>query len=230
MPGKNYPFPLPTGLAPFTVQESGITVTSSDKPHLLYLCHRIPYPPDKGDKIRSWHLLRYLVERYEVHLGTFIDDENDWQYVEFVKSMCADTCFIGLNPTMARIRSLTALPCNRPLTLDYYRSQQLVRWVAQYCEQFRNTPVIVFSSAVAQFAMNPLQGFSHRVIDFVDIDSDKWRQYAKSQQAPMRWVYQREAKKLFAAEKAICRAFDHSLFVSKKEADTFCDMAPELAR
>ena len=48
------------------------------KEPLLFLCHRIPYPPNKGDKIRSWNLLRYLCEHYRVYLGTFIDDAEDW--------------------------------------------------------------------------------------------------------------------------------------------------------
>ena len=47
---------------------------SSDRPHLLFLCHRIPYPPNKGDKIRSFHLLRALAGRYQVHLGCFVDE------------------------------------------------------------------------------------------------------------------------------------------------------------
>ncbi len=47
---------------------------------LLFLAHRIPYPPNKGDKIRSYHFLKYLAERYQIYLGTFIDDANDWQY------------------------------------------------------------------------------------------------------------------------------------------------------
>lgn len=50
------------------------------KPGLLFLCHRIPYPPNKGDKIRSYNLLLWLAERFDVSLGAFIDNEDDWQY------------------------------------------------------------------------------------------------------------------------------------------------------
>ena len=85
--------------------------------HLLYLTHRIPYPPNKGDKIRSYHLLKYLAQHYHVHLGTFIDDPDDWQYVDTVKQLCEDTHFASLNPRTARLRSLGALMMNRPLNL-----------------------------------------------------------------------------------------------------------------
>lgn len=57
---------------------------------LLFLAHRLPYPPNKGDKIRSYHMLRYLARRYRVYLGTFIDDPEDWQYLETLQALCAE--------------------------------------------------------------------------------------------------------------------------------------------
>ena len=88
--------------------------------NLLYLTHRIPYPPNKGDKIRSYHLLKYLSERYRVYLGTFIDVEEDWQYTEKVKNLCVDTCLIKLNPKIAKLRCLAGFATGNPLTLPYY--------------------------------------------------------------------------------------------------------------
>ncbi len=96
---------------------------------LLFLVHRMPYPPNKGDKIRSYHLLKHLSERYRVHLGTFIDDEHDWTYVDKVKSLCGETCFVRLNPLAAKVRSLTGLATNQPLSLPYYDNASLQAWV-----------------------------------------------------------------------------------------------------
>ena len=89
--------------------------------NLLYLVHRIPYPPNKGDKIRSYHLLKHLSQHYHVYLGTVIDDENDWKYVEKVKELCSEACFIKLHPLAARVRSLLGMLTNHPLTLPYYK-------------------------------------------------------------------------------------------------------------
>jgi hypothetical protein len=75
---------------------------------LLFLAHRIPYPPDKGDKIRSFHLLRHLARRYLVHLGAFIDDPRDWSHVEQVKEICGETCFVALHAARAKLRSHAA--------------------------------------------------------------------------------------------------------------------------
>jgi sugar transferase (PEP-CTERM/EpsH1 system associated) len=192
--------------------------------HLLYLVHRIPYPPNKGDKIRSYHLLKHLAERYHVHLGTFIDDANDWQYVDKVKQLCADTCFAELKPKLARVRSLGALFANRSLSVDYYRHAELQTWANQVVKQHDIQRVLVFSSPMAQYAMDLRD--TRRVIDFVDIDSDKWRQYAEKKHWPMSWLYAHEARQLLRYEQHVAQAFDASLFVSQPEADLFKQLAP----
>jgi sugar transferase (PEP-CTERM/EpsH1 system associated) len=203
--------------------------------HLLFLAHRIPYPPNKGDKIRSWHLLRHVAQRYHVHLGTFIDDAEDWQYVDTVKQVCTDTHFSRLSPRRAKLQSLTGLFANRPLTLDYYRDAGLQSWVTETIRKHQINKVLVFSSAMAQFMPPPdatsrsASSQARRVIDFVDVDSDKWAQYASSKAWPMKWIYQREAVKLLEYERGVAADFDASLFVSPEEASLFRSLASESA-
>ena len=195
------------------------------KENLLFLVHRIPFPPNKGDKIRSYHLLKHLVQKYTVHLGTFIDDQNDLQYVEAVKQWCGESHFERLNPTKAKLGSVTALLRNRPLSLDYYRSAEMQTWVDSTIKKQAITKIVVFSSAMAQFV--EFQSETRRVIDFVDIDSDKWQQYASKKIWPMSWLYQREGRTLLAYERKIARTCDASLFVSQAESDLFKKLAPE---
>lgn len=197
------------------------------KENLLLLVHRIPYPPNKGDKIRSYHLLKHLAKSYTVHLGTFIDDQNDLQYVETVKQWCADSYFERLNPTMAKLASVTALLVNRPLSLDYYRSAAMQEWVSKTVDAHSITKIAVFSSVMAQFV--EAYPKTRRVIDFVDIDSDKWLQYASKKVWAMSWLYQREGRTLLAYERKIASTCDASLFVSEAEAGLFKKLAPESA-
>ncbi|MGZ3157882.1 MAG: TIGR03087 family PEP-CTERM/XrtA system glycosyltransferase [Burkholderiaceae bacterium] len=193
--------------------------------HVLFLVHRIPYPPNKGDKIRSYHLLKHLAQRYRVHLGTFIDDPDDWQYVDKVKSLCGETHFANLNPRTAKIRSLRGLAAGRPLSLDYYQDAGLQSWVSKTMKEQPISRILVFSSAMAQFVMQ--EKSTRRVIDFVDIDSDKWRQYADKKVWPMSWLYRREGRQLLRYERQVARDFDASLFVSDTEARLFRQLAPE---
>ena len=192
---------------------------------LLLLIHRIPYPPNKGDKIRSYNLLKHLARDYRVHLATFVDDADDWQHVPTVEALCASSHFAALNPMLARVRSLGALLKNRSLSLDYYQDAGLQRWVDQTVAAHAIKRVLVFSSAMAQYADKFPQ--ARRVIDFCDVDSDKWRQYADKKSWPMSWLYRHEARQLLRYERQVARAYDASLFVSAPEADLFRQLAPE---
>ncbi|HMV72039.1 MAG TPA: TIGR03087 family PEP-CTERM/XrtA system glycosyltransferase, partial [Pseudomonadales bacterium] len=200
------------------------------KPPLLFLCHRIPFPPNKGDKIRAWNLLRYLCEHYRVYLGTFIDDPADWAHTGAIEEICAGCRFIGLTPHLAKLNSLSAFVTGRALSLPYYRSRRLRRWVETTVADQQIRRVLVYSSAMAQYATDQRLGFQRRVIDFVDVDSDKWRQYAQDKRWPMSWVYRREADYLFRYERHLAESFDACLFVSSAEAELFRQLAPELAR
>jgi sugar transferase (PEP-CTERM/EpsH1 system associated) len=192
---------------------------------LLLLIHRIPYPPNKGDKIRSYHLLKHLARHYRVHLATFVDDPDDWQHVPHVQSLCASSHFARMNPLACRVRSLTALLKNRSLSLEYYRDAGLGDWVRQTVGKHDVKRMLVFSSAMAQYA-DPYRS-ARRVVDFVDVDSDKWRQYAQQKRWPMSWLYGYEARQLLRYERQVAREYDASLFVSAPEAELFRQLAPE---
>jgi sugar transferase (PEP-CTERM/EpsH1 system associated) len=194
---------------------------------LLLLVHRMPYPPNKGDKIRSWHLLKHLAQRYRVHLATFIDDPDDWQHVPTVQAVCASAHFAPLSPRAARVRSLGALLHNRSLSYDFYRSGALRRWVDDTMRRHGIGRIVVFSSPMAQYAEAWPQ--ARRIIDFVDVDSDKWRQYAERKPWPASMVFDYEASRLLRYERQVAASFDASLFVSEPEAALFRSLAPESA-
>jgi sugar transferase (PEP-CTERM/EpsH1 system associated) len=193
---------------------------------LLFLAHRIPYPPSKGDKIRAWHFLRHLAEKRRVHLGCFVDDEQDWAHVPFLEKLGGETCFVPLRRARALVRSLPALLTERPLTEPYYRDARLADWVGRLRRE-RPMTVFAYSSSMAQYIMEGPA--SVRVIDFVDVDSEKWRDYAARKRWPTAAIYRREGRALLGAEREIARVFDASVFVSDAEADLFRRLAPESA-
>jgi len=203
--------------------------SGKETPELLFLAHRIPYPPDKGDKIRSWNILRRLADRYRVHLGCFVDDAGDWRHTATLREICASCCFAELRQPIARIRSLGGLWSRRPLSVPYYRDAGLAAWTEGLFSEHRIERVFAFSSPMAQYAMSAAHRRTRKVIDFVDVDSDKWRQYAEKKTGPSRWIYAREARTLLAFERTVAAEFDASLFVSPDEAHLFRTLAPESA-
>lgn len=199
------------------------------KPALLFLCHRIPYPPNKGDKIRSFHLLQYLAQHFRIYLATFIDDDADWQYTDKVSDFCEDAIFEALDPKKARLHSLSGLLHGQALSVPYYANRRLAAWVDTRVAEHGIDRVIVYSSAMAQYVERDPGRFRRKVIDFVDVDSDKWQQYARKKRWPMSWIYRREGQRLFTYDQKMARLFDASLFVCSTEADLFRQLAPKTA-
>lgn len=195
--------------------------------NILYLVHRLPYPPDKGDKVRSYHLLKHLLVRHRVFLGTFIDDPADRRHLDIVRGLCADLHVARIEPRLARIKSLSGLLTGEALTLPYYRAGGLRDWVARTLRERGIDAVVVFSSAMAQYVDAAL-GLP-LLVDFVDVDSAKWTQYAPAHRWPMSWLYRREGERLLAFERAVAARSTRGFFVTDNEADLFRRLAPECA-
>ncbi len=195
---------------------------------ILFLAHRIPYPPDKGDKIRSWNILRHLAERHVVHLGCFIDDPDDFAHVDRLRALCGDCRFISLAPRMARLMALRGLVTGEALSLTYYRHPALARWVDEIVARPGLGGIFLFSSPMAQYV--PDTGTEMPIVmDFVDVDSDKWAQYARTKPWPLSALYRREARRLLDFERQVAARATCSLFVSPAEAALFRRLAPDSA-
>ncbi|EED33960.1 sugar transferase, PEP-CTERM/EpsH1 system associated [gamma proteobacterium NOR5-3] len=204
----------------------------ADKPALLFLAHRIPYPPNKGDKIRSFHILKRLSEHFSVHLGTFIDDPEDWQYCSAVSAFCAQAHFVERKPRWHKLRALSGLLSGKALSVAYYASGDMQQWVDRQLREFAIEQAVLFCSPMAQFigAGHPgLPSTKRTVIDFVDLDSEKWSQYAATHGGIMRLLYAREGRALLAHERRAAGVADQSFFVSEPEAALFRERAPEVA-
>jgi sugar transferase (PEP-CTERM/EpsH1 system associated) len=198
--------------------------------NVLYLVHRLPYPPNKGDKVRSFHLLKHLVTSHKVFLGTFVDDPDDEVHIETVRAMCAELHVSRINPRVAKLRSLAGLLDGRPLSLAYYADRGMREWVARTMAANPIDVSVVFSSAMGQYVVgggtlpsNPM------LVDFVDVDSAKWTQYAAKHRWPLSWVYNREGARLLAYERQLASRARKSFFVTESESNLFKRMAPECA-
>jgi len=190
---------------------------------LLYLVHRIPYPPNKGDKIRAWHILDYLCQRHRVHLGCFVDEPSDFQHIAPLRARCASNHFEPLHPAAARLRSTRGLWTGEPLSLPYYRTAAMRQWVDATLARHPISSALAFSTPMAQYLPRNL----HRVLDMVDVDSQKWHAYGDTQAWPLSAFYRREAERLLRYERGMAQQFDHVTLVSPAEMALFRSLAPE---
>lgn len=196
--------------------------------NVLYLVHRMPYPPDKGDKVRSYHLLRHLLQKHRVFLGTFMDDPEDEQHLPALKALCPDLCVLPLNPRWGKLKSLTGLLSGEALTLAYYRHPVLQRWVQKVVAQHGIDVSVVFSSAMAPYAQALLPQVP-MLLDLVDVDSAKWTQYAPNHRWPLSWLYRREGRTLLAFEAQAALQSRRTFLVTPNETALFQRLAPQAA-
>lgn len=197
------------------------------KPALLFLVHRIPFPPNKGDKIRSFNMMKQLSQAFEIHLGCFIDDDEDLGFDQDLLAFCKSIQCIQQNKLLCKVKGLAGFLTNKPITLPYYHSHEMQRWVDETIVEQQVQRVLIFSAAMAQFVEPHLPNIKHSVLDFVDVDSDKWRQYAAEKSGIKAWFYNREARLLQSYETNMANAFDFSTFVSDDEASMFTSLIPK---
>jgi sugar transferase (PEP-CTERM/EpsH1 system associated) len=188
---------------------------------ILFLSHRIPFPPNKGDKIRSLAMITHLAKQHRVHLACFVDDPNDMAYVDHVRHIVGGEClFVPLKPVMKWARAASALITGKPITTAYFGSRTMRRWVNELVKRHPIDRAIVYSTAMAPYILDE-SGFNPaRVIfDMQDMDSDKWRQYASSS----------NLAKLLGLERLAAAQFGVTTLVSPYEAASFAAIAPESA-
>lgn len=183
---------------------------------ILYLAHRIPYPPNKGDKLRSFHQLQYLAQRHRVWCACFIDDPGDWRHVPHLCELCADVAAFELQPRAARWRALRSLLSGGTATCGYFHDARLAAALTAWSKQVRFDSVVAFSSSMVPYALQVPA--ARRVLDLCDCDSQKWLDYARSSLPPKKWLYAVEGRRLASFENKCVWLFDETIVITRSEA------------
>lgn len=186
---------------------------------ILFLCHRIPFPPDRGDKIRSYHLLKRLAEIAPVHVGCFADDDRDMGFAADMAGLTASQCV--LKRDRSRVKAgLAGLIKRQPILVSLFDSPALHDWVRRTLADRPIAAVVAYSAQMAHF-VPALPGGVRFLMDFVDFDSAKYAAYGQAGSGPMSWINRREGRTLLAFERAAAARADISAFVSEAEAALF---------
>ncbi|HEB52015.1 MAG TPA: TIGR03087 family PEP-CTERM/XrtA system glycosyltransferase [bacterium] len=195
-------------------------------PRVVFLCQRVPWPPDRGDRITTWHYLQHLLQRgASVQIGCFVEEERDHEAVAFLRRRGCEVVAPRLSRGVRKLTSLRGLLTGEALTLPFFRHPALARAVSAWC----TTPpdlIYVYSSSMAQYARHtPARA---KVMQFAELDSDKWRQFAAVGGPLARWIFGREAERLLAFETEVARSFSRSLVVSEVEKELFQRCIPDV--
>ncbi len=184
---------------------------------ILFLCHRTPYPPNKGDKIRSYAVLRHLTQAHEVHLAYFEDDWSDRLHRDSLAELCASVCPVPLSPLSRKVLGLRSVFTGQPITVMSYPKAAIRRYVQRLEASGSLDLVYAFSGAMAAHIPAGYEG--RTIFDMVDVDSEKWGAYGAQSRWPLSWIYKREYRLLRAFEVASINTAAQTLMISEEEAD-----------
>lgn len=194
---------------------------------IFFVCQRVPYPPDRGDKIVTFHEIRHLSKMHEVHVFCLADGAGDLANLPRLGDYAASVTAVPVTPLQSRVRSLRALLQTRPLSVAAFDEAALHRAIVARYDETPPDLIIVFSCNVAQYAEH-FAGIP-RIMQFHDLDSLKWAQYAERSGRPLRWIYRTETRRLIAYEHSIARRFSHALVCTAAEQQDFERLFPGIA-
>jgi sugar transferase (PEP-CTERM/EpsH1 system associated) len=191
---------------------------------IFFVCRRVPFPPDRGDKIATFNEIRHLSVRHEVHVFCLDDGARDIDNISGLRGYAKSITAVPVDAMTIRLRALKALLVGEPLSVAALNEATLHASIRRKFDELRPDLIIIYSCNVAQFAEH-LSGVP-RIMQFGDLDSLKWQQYAQRSTIPMKWIYAIEAKRLIAYERHIAHTFSHALVHTEIERRDFEQLIP----
>lgn len=187
--------------------------------NLLFLSHRVPFPPNEGGKIRAYHMIRHLSERHDVVVGSLAESEGELNHGLGLKDWCREVIVELVPPARRWAQAVAALPTTIPSSLAYFWSGRLRRRLQEAAGRWRFDAVFVHCAFVAPY----VDGIDtrYRFLDFVDMDSGKWAEYAHHRAFPLSLGYGLEAAKLRAYERTAASKFHQCGVTTQGELDTY---------
>ncbi|MFN9958911.1 MAG: sugar transferase, partial [bacterium] len=188
-------------------------------PEILFLTHRVPYPPDRGDRIRSWNILRYIARRARVSLACVTDEPVSWKASQTLAASCQRVAMAPVGRRRRWVNAGSHWLAGKSLTEGLFWSKSLASTLDYWADVISFDYVFVYCSSMLPYAEREALRDIPRVVDLVDVDSQKWRDYAAKSRFVRRLVYRAEAKRLSRLEKICVARSKAVLLASEAEAD-----------
>ena len=208
-----------------TDREQISVADEAERPRILLLVHRVPFPPDKGDRIRSYHLLAHLADRGLVDLAFLSDEPVNTSTREALGRLCRRVEAIPVHRLGRWIRAGLSFLSGRSLTAGLFGSVRLGALVREWSRANRYDAVVCFSSGILPFVLN--QGLNDRlIVDLVDVDSQKWLDYARRSTGPTAVIFRLESRRVRDLEQAAGQA-RAVVLATQPEAALYREICPE---
>ncbi|MEQ9406076.1 MAG: TIGR03087 family PEP-CTERM/XrtA system glycosyltransferase [Fuerstiella sp.] len=197
------------------------------KPRILYITHRVPWPPDRGDRIRTWNILKFLARRAEVDLICLADEPVTRETRAALESVTRRLAVVPHTGLRRFLRGALSLAAGRTATEGLFESRLLRSVLRQWAMTASYDAAMASSSGIARFVLPPFLKSCRRVwIDLIDVDSQKWLDYAASSHLPVSLAFGLEGRRLRNLETRLADSVDRLLVVSEAERELFTNFCP----
>ncbi len=173
---------------------------------VLFVCHRFPYPPVRGGKIRPFNIIRHLGGYARVTVASLLRSDEEAQAGAGLAAHCCGIIAERIGRAPAAWRMVSRLPTPAPSSFGYFYSPALAVRIASELASGGYDLVFVHCSSVAPYVAD-YRGAA-KVLDFGDMDSEKWAMYALERRFPLSAGYWLESVKLRRVERDLAAQFD----------------------
>jgi sugar transferase (PEP-CTERM/EpsH1 system associated) len=194
--------------------------------NVLFLTHRLPYAPNRGDRIRAYFLLKHLSRFATVDVVSLVHDTDEAGQVSHMKAIAASVSAVRVPKRRNMAKSLLTLPTARPTTHTMLTAPGLEQTIRRTVTSRSPDVVLAYCSGTARWALDPPLAGLPFVLDMVDVDSAKWRDLSRVTRPPLGWIYRREARVLSAFEVLASTSAAATMVVTSRERDTLRALAP----
>jgi len=196
-----------------------------NRPRILYLAHRAPTAPDRGDRIRSYHWLTRLAREADVWLATCADEPLTQVEAARLEALCERTAIATVAGRGRWLRGASRLALGGTATEGLFWSADLKQQVDAWSKEVSFDAALVFCSSMGAYLPRSLPA-ERVVLDLVDVDSEKWHNYAARARGPARWLFDLEGRRLRSLEQKLAARSHAVALVSEAEAQLFRGIAP----
>ena len=195
------------------------------RPDILYLVHRVPYPPNRGDRIRSFHLLEFLAQRANIHLATLADEPVTDETMKALRERCRRVEIQSLGRSRW-LHGAASLAGGKSATEGLFWNRDLYRTVRNWSRETHFDFAVVVCSSMVQYLSIPALRHVPAIVDLIDVDSQKWFDYAAKTRSPKRWLYLLEGGRLRRLERRSGGRASAVVLVSEAEAELYRSIFP----
>ena len=185
---------------------------------ILYVCHRFPFPPKRGGKIRPFNMIRHLAQSHEVVVCSLARSDEEAEQGRGIAPYCSEFHMGVVDDRIQMARMIATLPTPFTASAQFFHSPPLARTVRRLLAERRFDLIFVHCSSVAHYVLHATD--TPKILDFGDMDSQKWLEYTAYKPWPLSWGYWWEGQRLLAEEKRLARSFDFCTATTSAEWET----------